>query len=71
MHHFNTLNQDYGEFLALKGVFNIPIVRYPPFPFQLSIHFIFSCFALTNAIVFPCHSQEWFTFSLLTVLLMN
>lgn len=29
MRHFNTLNQDYGEFLALKGSFNIPIVRYP------------------------------------------
>lgn len=27
--HFNTLKQDYGEFLALKGSFNIPIVRYP------------------------------------------
>ena len=29
MSHFNPLVQDYGEFLALKGTFNIPIVRYP------------------------------------------
>lgn len=29
MRHFNTLIQDFGEFLALKGSFNIPIVRYP------------------------------------------
>ena len=27
--HFQSLNQDFGEFLALKGMFNIPMVRYP------------------------------------------
>ena len=27
--YFQSLNQDFGEFLALKGMFNIPMVRYP------------------------------------------
>lgn len=40
MRHFNTLNQDYGEFLALKGSFNIPIVSFS-MSFPGMIHFLF------------------------------
>jgi len=37
MAHFNPLIQDYGEFLSLKGTFNIPIVRYPPVARKLNL----------------------------------
>ena len=37
MKNFANLKRDYGEFLALKGVLNIPMVRYPFTEMQMKL----------------------------------
>lgn len=35
---FSTLKRDFGEFLSLKGVLNIPMIRYPSSHYAVTVH---------------------------------